>query len=148
MNERNWDDWKQRDHFGRWLGYEMHDFDPATRVLEASLVIREDHLSQSGRVHGGVIAAFLDTACGAAVYSTLRSNQFCSTVELKVNYFRPLNLADDLRARAEVAFRGNRLAVVHARLYRQGEQEAVAMATGTFNIVTVESAGDKGPWRA
>lgn len=141
MSERTWDDWKQHDRFGAWLGYEMHAFDPDARVLDASLVIREDHLSPSGRVHGGVVAAFLDTACGAAVFSTLGADQYCSTVELKVNYFRPLNLGDDLRAQAEVAFRGNRLAVVHARLYRRGEEDPVAMATGTFNVVTVSRNG-------
>lgn len=136
MNERTWDDWKQHDRFGSWLGYEIGSFDPDSRVLEATLVIREDHLSPSGRVHGGVISAFLDTACGAAVFSTVRPDQFCSTVELKVNYFRPLNLGDVLRARAEVVFRGRRLAVVHALLYRNEGREAVAMATGTFNVVT------------
>ena len=80
---------------------------------------------------------FFDFACGAAVFSTLSEADYCSTVELKVNYFYPLHLHDKLVAKTQVVFRGKKLCVVLGHLYRNGdESKAVAMVTSTFNIVT------------
>jgi len=99
------------------------------------LLIRDEHLSPAGRVHGGVVSAFFDYSCGAAVFSTLGMDDFCSTVELKVNYFRPIDLGDRLRCTVRVVFRGKRLCVVHGFIYLNGEKEPASMATATFNIV-------------
>ncbi len=131
----NLDNYKHPDKFGLWLGYE-----PVRAVRGKAIVrlkLREDHLSSAQRVHGGVVAAFLDYACGAAVFTTLDRGDFCSTVELKVNYFKPLFEGDVLNAEATVQFRGKRLCVVHALVRRGREKAAVAMATGTFNVVSV-----------
>jgi acyl-CoA thioesterase len=130
------------DRFGEWLGYKVTRVSREKHVAEVTLRVREDHLSPAGRVHGGVISAFFDFACGAAVFSTLGPKDFCSTVELKVNYLRPIDLGDELKALARVIFRGKRLCVLHAYLYRNGGREPVAMASATFNVVTAN--GRKG----
>ncbi|MBI3543784.1 MAG: PaaI family thioesterase [Deltaproteobacteria bacterium] len=125
-----------RDHYGEWLGYKVGKVDRKKREAIVTLRLRDDHLSPAGRVHGGVVSGFFDFACGAAVFSTLGPEDFCSTVELKVNYFRPLNTGDALTSHAKVMFRGKRLCVVHAQLHRAGEKDPVAMATATFNVVS------------
>lgn len=123
------------DKFGNWLGYKIVRFEKKKQKAHLRLQLRDDHLSPALKIHGGVVAAFLDFACGAAVFTTLGSGDFCSTVELKVNYFKPLFSGDLLDAKSEVMFRGKRLCVVHALVYRKGDNAPVAMATGTFNIV-------------
>jgi uncharacterized protein (TIGR00369 family) len=123
------------DKFGNWLGYKLLHLDNKTHRAEVELQIREDHLSPANRVHGGVISSFFDYAFGAAVFSTLGPRDYCSTVELKVNYLRPIELDDHLIAKADVIFRGKRLCVLHGYVYRNQEKEPVAMATATFNIV-------------
>ena len=128
------------DKFGQWLGYKIVSVDRQNHTSELVLEIREDHLSSAQRLHGGVIASLFDVTCGAAVFSTLGENDFCSTVELKVNYFHPIHLHDKLTAKAKVMFRGKKLCVVHGMLYRNGEEKPVAMATGTFNVVSPKSA--------
>lgn len=124
------------DKYGSWLGYRVISFDKKNAKAKLGLALRKDHLSPSGRIHGGVISGFFDFACGAAVFSTMGPDDFCSTVELKVNYFHPLNAGDVLTCEARSVFRGKRLGVAHALLYRKGEKAPVAMATATFNIVT------------
>jgi acyl-CoA thioesterase len=124
------------DTFGKWLGFTVVKVDPKKMTAETRLKVRYDHLSPAGRVHGGVISAFFDIACAVAVFPTLGPRDFCSTVELKVNYFRPIDEGDLLTAKAQVVFRGNRLCVVHSYLYCKGKKSSVAMATGTYNIVT------------
>jgi uncharacterized protein (TIGR00369 family) len=129
------------DKFGEWLGYQVVRADQGKHAAETLLEIREDHLSPAGKVHGGVISAFCDFACGAAVFTTLEPNDFCSTVELKVNYFYPINVSDKIVAKTEVVFRGKKLCVVHGKLYRQSDMsKPVAMVTGTFNIVVPKPA--------
>jgi len=127
------------DLFGRMLGYQLKSTDLKKRAVVATLEIREEHLSPAGRVHGGVISALFDYAGGAAVFTTLGAKDFCSTVELKVNYFRPVELGDRLEAKTQVIFRGKRLSVVHGKLFKKGQKEPVAMMTGTFNIVSGEA---------
>lgn len=131
--------YRHQDKFGDWLGYKINSIDRKKMEADVALELRDDHLSPAGRVHGGVVSAFFDFACGAAVFGTMSPNDFCSTVELKVNYFRPLYSGDKLRARAKVIFRGKRLCVIHAHLYRGREKQSVAMATATFNIVSGDS---------
>lgn len=130
--------YRHPDAFGKWLGYKVLNVDAKKMTSKTSLKVRADHLSPSGRIHGGVISAFFDIACAVAVFPTLGPHDFCSTVEIKVNYFRPMDKGDLLTARSQVVFRGKRLCVVHSLLYSKGHKEPVAMATGTFNIVSAE----------
>ncbi|MFL5812627.1 MAG: PaaI family thioesterase [Bdellovibrionia bacterium] len=130
------ENYQHPDVFGELLGYEVTAINPKKRTATTELKIRYEHLSPAGRVHGGVISAFFDFACGAALFPLLAPRDFCSTVELKVNYFRPLELKDHLVAETEVVFKGKRLSVIHGFVYRKGEKDPVAMATATYNIVS------------
>ena len=124
------------DHYGQWLGYKIKKIDRKKWQAYTEIRLREDHLSPAGRIHGGVISGFFDFTCGAAVFSTLHHKDYCSTVELKVNYFKPLDSGDRLYSRATVKYRGKRICVVLAELFRKGEKEPVALATATFNVIT------------
>jgi uncharacterized protein (TIGR00369 family) len=126
---------KHPDKFGEWLGYKIDELVRSSGKAKVSLLIREDHLSPAQRVHGGVVSAFLDFACGAAVFSILESYDFTSTVELKVNYLKPLELGDRLVADTKVMFEGKRLCVVMGTVFRNEEQEPVALATGTYHLI-------------
>ena len=124
------------DKFGELLGYRIDKMNNANGSAEVSIQLTEKHLSPSGKIHGGVISGFFDFACGAAVFATMDPHDFCSTVEIKVNYFRPLFTGDSLKCKSQVVYRGNRLRVVSAFLYRKKEKKPVAMASATFNIVS------------
>ena len=125
------------DKYGAWLGYKVVELDTKKYQAYLSLDLRDDHLSPAGRIHGGVISGFFDFACGASVFTTMEPNDFCSTVELKVNYFYPLHSGDKLLCHSKVVFRGKRLCVAEAMLYRNGDKiNPVAMATATLNIVS------------
>ncbi len=123
------------DRYGEWLGYTIQQVDRENRTVKTALTIRDDHLSPSGAVHGGVISGFLDFSCGCAVFASLEQGQLCSTVELNVKYFKPLRSGDQILARAEVVSQGKSLCSVLAKVYKQDQADVtLAMATGTFNI--------------
>ncbi len=128
--------YRHPDRFGNWLGYRVVKADYRRHRVETALVIREDHLSPAGRVHGGVVSALFDISCGAVVFTTLGPEDFCSTVEIKVNYLRPLELGDKLKVVSKVVFRGKRLCVVQAELFRNRDREPAGIATATFNVIT------------
>jgi acyl-CoA thioesterase len=133
-----WLNYRHPDRFGKWLGYQIKKIDRRRHRAELVLKLTERHLSVAGRVHGGVISGFFDAACGAAVFATMGQNDFASTVELKVNYFRPLEKGDLLKCVAQVIFEGKRLRSVTAFIYRNSEKKPVAMASGTFYVVEGE----------
>ena len=135
-NKFNMKHFQHPDKFGEWMGYRIEKFNREKMKATTGLTIREDHLSPSGKVHGGVISGFFDYACGAAVFTTMGKGDFCSTVELKVNYLRPIFLGDEIEGKTEVIFRGKKICVVHGFIFVNRKDEPAAMVTGTFNMVT------------
>ena len=131
-------DAKLSDLYGDWLGYEIKDYDLDKNEISTTLVIRNDHLSPSGAVHGGVISGFLDFSCGCAVFTTLEKGELCSTVDLGVKYFKPLKEGDIVVANAKVVNRGKKLCSVVTSLYKESDlSNQIALATATFNIYKV-----------
>lgn len=77
----------------------------------------EYHYNPIGLVHGGLAATLLDSAMGCAVHSTLPAGVGYTTLEIKVNYLRPL-LPDRGRVICEgtLIHRGSRTATADGRL--------------------------------
>src|SRR3989441_6852007 len=50
----------------------------------------EYHYNPLGTVHGGIAATLLDSALGCAIHSTLPAGTGYTTLEIKVNYLRPM----------------------------------------------------------
>jgi len=138
LSDLKLENFQHPDQFGNWLGYRLIRVDREAKCVEVELQIRKDHLSPAGRVHGGVVSAFFDYSFGAAVFTTLGPSDFCSTVELKVNYLRPIELGDRLVAKTQIVFRGKRLCVLHGFVYRNEEKDPVTMATATFHVGTAK----------
>ena len=96
------------------------NFDPETvehgRVIFAGTPLF-DHYNPIGTVHGGWIAAMLDSALGCAVHSTLAAGSAYTTVEIKVNYLRPVTTATGrMRAEGKVIHVGRSFATAEATL--------------------------------
>jgi len=78
----------------------------------------EYHYNPIGVVHGGLAATLFDSAMGCAVHTTLPAGVGYTTLELKVNYLRPLT-RDTGRVRCEgtTIYVGGRVATAEARLF-------------------------------
>ncbi|MDB4695082.1 PaaI family thioesterase [bacterium] len=85
------------------------------------------------RVHGGAIAALADAAMGIAFGRTLLENEDFSTIEMKVNFLRPVK--DGLiTADANVLERGLRIGFVECTI-KNAKGKRVATATCTCTVV-------------
>lgn len=63
------------------------------------------HYNPMGTVHGGVLCDIADAAMGMAFASTLDADQSFTTLELKINFLRPV-WESNLLAKARVTSRG------------------------------------------
>ena len=70
-----------------------------------------------GSVHGGWIATLLDSCIACAVHAALPAGKAYTTVELKINYVRPVTARVGLvRAEGKVIHLGSRMATADGRL--------------------------------
>jgi uncharacterized protein (TIGR00369 family) len=77
----------------------------------------EYHYNPLGVVHGGMAATLLDSALGCCVNSHLDAGDFYTTLELKVNYLRPITLSTGVvRAIATTVHIGRTTALVEGRV--------------------------------
>jgi uncharacterized protein (TIGR00369 family) len=95
-----------------------------------------------GAFYGGALCAFADAAINAAVTTTLPPGTSFGTLDLKVQFLRPVTPdGRELTARATVEQRGRTIAVSTARI-DDADGRRVAMATGSAMI-----SADR-PWPA
>ncbi len=80
----------------------------------------EYHYNPIGVVHGGLAATLLDSAMGCAVHSTLPTGAAYTTLEIKVNYTRPMTVETGVvRCEANVVHAGARTATAEGRIIDQ-----------------------------
>jgi uncharacterized protein (TIGR00369 family) len=108
--------------------------------VKYTLEIKEKHLATPIAAHGGVVAGLIDGTLGVAALSvTGKSGNVVSTVELQVNFLKPVVLGDQLVAIGKVISAGKRLLYAEASVTNQ-KGVLVAKASGTFNAYPVEKA--------
>jgi acyl-CoA thioesterase len=94
-----------------------------------SLQIRDDFKQNNGVVHGGVVAALIDSATAFAILPLLEADERTTTVDLTISYLRPL-VSGTMAATARVVREGRRLIVVSADLFDEtGNLAATALST-------------------
>ena len=102
-----------------------------------SLVVSGDHLNPHGVVHGAVVYAMADTGMGTALYPTLAEGEICATIEIKINYFKPI-VTGRLSCVTEIVNRGKTVANLESRVYL--DEVLVAQANGNYAIFTPRRA--------
>jgi uncharacterized protein (TIGR00369 family) len=104
-----------------------------------SIVADEVHENPMGTMHGGVIAALVDTAMGCAVMSTLPADRMFTTLDLSTNYIRSITKTSGLIfAEGAIVHVGGRVATAQARVFDTA-QTLFAHATSTCLISEVKS---------
>lgn len=114
------------------LGMTIHEIEAGRVVF--GLEPREFHYNPIGSVHGGVLATLLDTAIGCAVHSQLPAGTGYTTLELKINYLRPVTTdSGALGCEGRVLHAGGRTAMAEGRV-TDAKGRLVAFATSTCMV--------------
>ena len=95
---------------------------------------KEWHYNPIGGVHGGVLSTLVDSALGCAVHSRLPAGVGYTSLEIKVNFVRPVTIQTGrIRCEGTVLSLGRRSATAEARVSTT-EGKLLAHATTTCMI--------------
>lgn len=140
------DTWEQRvrDSFSR---------QPAMKTMGASLAnVRKGHVEivvpydlkltqQHGFLHGGMVAAALDSACGYSALTLLPAEAGILTIEFKVNLLAPAK-GERFRFAGNVVKPGRTISVVDGEAHAITGEETRLIATMTATMMTVTGRDD------
>lgn len=98
-----------------------------------SVEVSEKLLNPHRVVHGAVIFSLADTGMGAALYPSLLEGQICATIEIKINYYRPVTTGL-LTCETTVVNRGKSVANMESNIFCN--DTLIAKANGNYSIFT------------
>ena len=93
----------------RLIGFRLVAVAPGSAVFE--MEAGPQHANPMGTLHGGVLCDIADAAMGIAYASTLGEGESFTTLELKINFLKPVWKAR-LRAEGHVVKRGKTVGLV------------------------------------
>ncbi|HEY2117751.1 MAG TPA: PaaI family thioesterase [Candidatus Acidoferrum sp.] len=91
------------------------------------------HANPMGTLHGGILCDISDAAMGISLATTLEPNQSFTTMELKINFFRPV-WTSKLTAEANVIQRGKTTAYIECTITDENNK-LIAKASSTCMIL-------------
>src|SRR5262252_3876056 len=120
----------------RLIGFEAKEIaDGRATVMFAA---GPQHANPMGTLHGGILCDIADAAMGMAFASTLAPEESFTTVELKINFFRPVWEAH-LKAEGRGVRRGHSLGYVECEITDEHGQ-LIAKAASTCLVLRGEDA--------
>lgn len=118
------------------IGLQLVEVTPGTAVFV--LQAERRHANPMGTLHGGILCDLGDAAMGCAVATTLEEGQSYTTVELKINFFKPV-WEQRLTATGRVVKRSRRLAYTEADVVDE-KGSLVAKLSGSCLLLSGEDA--------
>jgi uncharacterized protein (TIGR00369 family) len=111
----------------RLLGFTLKSIEPGRTVFEMQIDARFHN--PMGTLHGGIYCDLADAAMGFAYASTLGENESFTTVELKINFFRPVR-EGKITADAHIVRAGSTLSYVECDV-KDADGKLLAKAAST-----------------
>jgi uncharacterized protein (TIGR00369 family) len=118
------------------IGFEVEQIyrEHAVVVLEAG----PQHANPMGSLHGGVLCDIADAAMGMAFASTLEHDESFTTVNLAIQFLRPV-WKERLRAEARVINRGKNVGYIECEITRR-DGKPIAKASSSCIVLRGEQA--------
>ncbi len=118
------------------IGFTLSAVAPGEGVIE--LAAGPQHANPMGTLHGGVLCDVADAAMGIAYASTLAEGETFATLELKINFLKPVWTAK-LRAVGRIVKRGKTVGLLECDITDE-QQSLVARASSTCMTLRGEDA--------
>ena len=128
---------------GRLLGLKLTNVSVGRATVEFEAT--ERYANPMGTLHGGLLCDIADAAMGVAYRSTLADGETFTTIELKINFLRPVWKAK-LRARARMVRTGKIVGLVECDIVDE-QKRLVARASSTCMTLRGRLAEGRQPKR-
>jgi uncharacterized protein (TIGR00369 family) len=113
------------------LGFEAQHIAAGHAVV--MLKAGPQHANPMGTLHGGILCDIADAAMGMAFASTLADGESFTTIELKINFFRPV-WDSLLKAEAKIVKRGSRIGYLECEV-TDDQNRLVAKSASTCMVL-------------
>jgi uncharacterized protein (TIGR00369 family) len=120
----------------RLIGFDLTSIKPGEAIIEFEA--NEKHANPMGTLHGGVLCDIADAAMGLAYAANLEEGESFTTLELKINFLKPIWKAR-LRAVGRVVKQGRTVGLVECDV-TDDKESLVARATSTCMTLRGEQA--------
>ena len=110
------------------IGFRLSSIEPGLATVEFEATGR--HANPMGTLHGGILCDIADAAMGMAYASTLEEGETFTTLELKINFLKPIWNAR-LQATGKLVKGGRTIGLAECDV-TDDKQELVARATSTY----------------
>ena len=123
----------------RLIGFEPSEIGNGKAIV--TLQAGPQHANPMGTLHGGILCDIDDAAMGMAFASTLSEQESFTTVELKINFLRPVWQAQ-LRAEGTVVHRGRTVGYMECDVTDE-DQRLIANASSTCLVLRGDKAAGR-----
>ncbi|WP_254531094.1 PaaI family thioesterase [Natrinema gelatinilyticum] len=117
--------------FSDLIGLEFTEVDDG--YSHGTIEVVDDLMNPNDVLHGAVLYTMADNGMGAALHTELAEGEQCATIEIKINYLKPV-LSGRVTCETTLLRKGQSVAYLESDLIHDGE--TVARATGSFSIFT------------
>jgi len=131
------DSYVEEHGFLSWIGLEVLEAETGRVLMRVPYDGKLANLDDGGTIHGGIVAALIDTASGHVLRTTFEDPESVrmATVDLNVSYVRPAR--NDLTATATVVRAGESMGVTDVTVRStapDGQEKTVAVGRTTYRL--------------
>jgi uncharacterized protein (TIGR00369 family) len=112
------------------MGFKLEDASRPQESIAFVWTVTPEYCNTSGNAQGGILAAFADTALGAACAAFLPADRYPALAEMKISVFRPAPAGTRLTATGRIVKPGRRVMFSEAEI-KDSDGRLVARASGT-----------------
>ena len=122
----------------RLIGFDIVSFEPGKSVF--AMETGPQHGNPMGTLHGGILCDLADAAMGVAYATDLQEGESFTTLELKINFLKPVWNAR-LRAEARVVKRGKTVGLVECDVTDESGSLVARASSTCLTLAGKQAAG-------
>jgi uncharacterized protein (TIGR00369 family) len=121
------------------LGFDLVEIGDRTATIEMQTDVNV-HANPMGAVHGGLLADLADAAIGLAHLTTLEEGESVTSIDLRINFFRPV-WDEKIRVTAKAVHSGKTISYYTCDVLKS---DGKLVATVTSSVMTLRGDQSKG----
>jgi acyl-CoA thioesterase len=116
------------------MNIQLDGCDAEAMTVRMAFPVEEWELNPAGTLHGGIFATAVDIAMGMLAHY-YGEGQVCTTVNMNINYLRPVQKGDTLLVESKVEKLGRTLVSMSVTGWRRSDGKGAVTGIGTYMIL-------------